>query len=111
MTMSSRTWWFPSILIIAVVAWAGGPASGVQSLQTSPVGRWKTVNESTGKPESVVNIWEEGGRLYGKIEQLLEPDPKYPNPRCVQCTGELRDKPVIGMRILWDLKRNGDEWS
>jgi hypothetical protein len=48
--------------------------------QTSPVGRWKTVNDATGKAESIVNIWEEEGRLYGRIEQLLDPDPKCPNP-------------------------------
>jgi uncharacterized protein (DUF2147 family) len=108
---SSRIWWLLAILIMSVVGRAGGPASGTQQLQTSPVGQWKTVSDVTGKLESVVSIWEEGGRLYGRIEQLLDPDPKYPNPLCVRCTGELKDKPVIGMRILWGFKKDGNQWS
>ena len=29
----------------------------------SPIGRWKTVDEATGKVKSVVTIWEEAGKL------------------------------------------------
>jgi len=97
-----------SAILIAAGALADEPAIAIQP---SPVGRWKTVDDTTGKAKSLVQIWEANGRVYGKIEQLLEPDPKYPNPRCVRCIGDLKDKPVIGMRILWDLRKNGDTWS
>jgi len=100
-------WLFP-VMIVSAGALAGEQAI---TMQPSPVGRWITVDDATGKAKSVVQIWEEDGRLYGKIEQLLQPDPKYPNPQCVRCVGELKDKPVIGMRILWDLRKNGDMWS
>lgn len=75
----------------------------------SPVGRWKTWDDSTGKPKSIVVITEEGGKLTGKIELLL--NPKEPDPKCDKCEGDLKDVRVTGMRILWDLKKDGDEWS
>ena len=77
----------------------------------SPVGRWKTIDDVTGKVKSVVAIWEENGKLYGRVQKLLDPDPKDPNPTCEDCEGELKGKPVIGLRILWDLQKDGDGWS
>ncbi|MCI0662797.1 MAG: DUF2147 domain-containing protein [Acidobacteria bacterium] len=78
---------------------------------SSPIGKWKTIDDRTGKVRSLVAIWEEDGTLYGKIERLIDPDPNYPNPQCIYCNGALKDKPVIGLRIIWDLRKNGDQWS
>ena len=58
------------------------------SSASSPVGRWKTVDDVTGKVKSVVAIWEENGKLYGRIQKLLDPDPEDPNPTCDDCEGE-----------------------
>ena len=77
----------------------------------SPVGRWRTVDDVTGKAKSIVTIWEENGKLYGRVQNLVNPDPKDPNPRCEDCTGDQKNKPVIGLRILWDLQKDGDGWS
>jgi uncharacterized protein (DUF2147 family) len=87
-----------------------GEASNLNA-QPSPVGRWKTVDDATGKVKSVVLIWEANGKLYGKIEKLIDPDPQYPDPRCVRCEGEMKDRPIIGLQILWDLHMDGDQWS
>jgi uncharacterized protein (DUF2147 family) len=81
------------------------------SAPNSPIGRWKTVDDATGKVKSVVVIWEEHSKLFGKIQKLLDPDVRDPNPRCVDCTGEQKGQPVIGLRILWDLRKDGDGWS
>jgi uncharacterized protein (DUF2147 family) len=80
----------------------------------SPVGRWKTVDDSTGKVKSIVAIREENGKLYGTIEELF--DPPVPHPTCYLCTGDLKDRPLVGLRILWDFvpdgsNQNGGEWS
>ena len=77
----------------------------------SPVGRWKTIDDITGKAKSVVLIWEEGGKLFGRVQKLVDPDPKDPNPTCDGCAGAQKGKPVVGMRILWDLQKDGDGWS
>lgn len=99
------------ILMVALLAFFVDSQEQVARSSVSPVGRWKTVDDATGKVQSVVVIWEENGKVYGKIETLVDPDPKDPNPRCVHCQGEMRDKPVMGLRILWDLKKDGDQWS
>jgi uncharacterized protein (DUF2147 family) len=78
---------------------------------SSPVGRWRTVDDVTGKAKSVVAIWEENGKLYGRVQELLDPDPNDPNPTCDDCEGEQKGQPVIGLRILWDLQKDGDGWS
>jgi uncharacterized protein (DUF2147 family) len=77
----------------------------------SPVGRWKTIDDATGKVQSVVSIWKEDGKLFGRILKLIDPDPKDPNPHCVDCTGEQKGLPVVGLQILSDLQQDGDTWS
>jgi uncharacterized protein (DUF2147 family) len=64
-----------------------------------------------GKIKSVVTIWEEAGKLYGRVQKLVNPDPKDPNPRCTSCTGEQKGRPVVGLKILWDLQKDGNAWS
>lgn len=87
------------------------PAAKVEANRETPVGRWKTIDDASKKEKSVVEIWEEGGKLYGKISQLLDTLPNDPNPKCVKCEGEQKDQPMIGMKIMWDLKKDGSEWS
>jgi uncharacterized protein (DUF2147 family) len=101
-----------SMLPLSARALEQDAGTGVQTYShNSPVGRWKTVDDATGKVKSLVVIWEENRKLYGKIEKLVDPDPRDPNPRCVRCDGEMRDKPLIGLRILWDFQKDGDQWS
>jgi uncharacterized protein (DUF2147 family) len=78
---------------------------------TSPIGRWKTIDDVTGKAKSIVMIWEENGKLFGKVQKLVDPDPQNPNPTCRDCSGEQKNKPVVGLRILSDLQKDKDGWS
>jgi uncharacterized protein (DUF2147 family) len=101
-----------SVLFGSVLAPGARAELGAQdSSGSSPIGKWRTVDDSTGKAKSVVTIWEEAGKLYGRIEKLVDPDPKDPNPTCDDCTGDQKGQPVIGLRILWDLQKDGDGWS
>ena len=75
---------------------------------SSPVGKWKTIDDKSGKPKSIVQITESNGVLTGKIVELLE---GASEKTCSKCEGDLKDKPLVGMRILWDLKKEGDEWT
>ena len=98
-------------MLLPGLATAQTPVSGAAAASDGPAGRWATVNDSTGKADSVVAIWEENGMFYGRVEKLIDPDPKDPDPACAKCEGDLKNKPVQGMRILWDLKRSGEGWS
>ena len=83
----------------------------VSSQDLSPVGRWVTVDDNTGKDRSVVTITEKDGALKGHIEKLILDPGEDPAPKCDKCEGAKKDQPVIGLEILWDLKKDGDEWS
>ena len=78
---------------------------------TSPAGRWRTIDDRTGQAKSIVRIVETNGELQGTIETIFSPPAPSPNPLCDKCSGELKNKPVVGMRILWGLKRNGNEYT
>ena len=78
---------------------------------SSPVGRWKTIDDETGKAKSIVEITRAAdGTLQGKVVEVLSSD-RGPNPVCDKCKGANKGKPVKGMTILWGLQADGDEWT
>jgi uncharacterized protein (DUF2147 family) len=78
----------------------------------SPVGTWKTVDDKSGKVESEVQLYEEGGKLFGKITSLAEPNDDKGNPKtCTKCTGADKDKPIVGLMIIKDLILKGDRYK
>jgi uncharacterized protein (DUF2147 family) len=99
------------VLLLPLLTAAHAPAQATASSLSSPAGRWKTVDDQTGKVKSIVAIREENGELYGKIEKVLDSDQPGPNPLCIHCEGDLKDKPETGMQILWGLQKDGDEWD
>jgi len=83
-------------------------ASGATFCQTlSPVGLWQTLSDKNGKTESLVRIVEVSGELQGTVETIFSPPAPSPNPLCEQCEGELKNKPIIGMRIMKGLRKSG----
>jgi uncharacterized protein (DUF2147 family) len=76
----------------------------------SPVGKWRTFDDKTGRAKSIVQITEENGELTGKVLEVLE-SPTGPHPVCKPCEGERKDQPVEGMTILWGAKKNGASWE
>ncbi|UZR94570.1 DUF2147 domain-containing protein [Chondrinema litorale] len=81
------------------------------ALSQSPVGKWKTIDDETGEEKSVVEIYEKNGKIYGKIDQII--DPEEEDPICDECpTDDDRyKKKVIGMEIIRDLEKDGKEWD
>jgi len=79
--------------------------------QTSPVGTWKTIDDVTKVPKSFLEITEKDGKLFGKIVKLIKKPGEDPNPLCTKCTGANKDKPILGMTIMWGLSKDGDSYS
>ena len=75
----------------------------------SPVGFWKTIDDDTNEPRSIVEIYEENGKVKGRIVELINPD--EPNPVCDECTDERKGQPIEGMVILEDMTQDGNEWA
>lgn len=99
--------------ICMIVAAASVLASAVALAQAdSPAGVWRTVDDKTGKERSFIRITESGGVFEGKVEKLLNRQPDDdPDGLCRKCEGERKDKPIVGMTILWGLKKDGDQFS
>lgn len=77
----------------------------------TPVGTWKTIDDTTGKPKAIVRITENNGVLQGKIEKLLRGPDEDQNPKCDKCKDANKDQPIIGLVMLTGLKQDGNEWS
>ncbi len=76
------------------------------------VGTWKTIDDESGGAKSLVEITEADGKITGKIVKLFRKADEDQNPRCDKCEGAKKDQPLIGLEILWDLKKESDvKWS
>lgn len=74
----------------------------------SAVGVWKTVDDQTGEVRSKVEIYEKGGKLYGKIVALLQ---SPADTKCEACKGALKNKPVLGLEIIEGLAAYQNYWK
>ncbi len=74
----------------------------------SVIGQWKTIDDETGEAKSIVNIYEEDGKVYGQIIQLMKGDPER---ICTKCTGKKAGQKVKGMIIIDGLKKDGKYWE
>jgi len=83
-------------------------ASAVSAQATSPVGVWKTIDDATKKEKSLVRIVESGGVYSGRVEKIIDPDaPK--DAVCKDCTDDRKDKPILGMTIIRNMKQSADD--
>ncbi|MBB5370463.1 MULTISPECIES: DUF2147 domain-containing protein [unclassified Janthinobacterium] len=96
-------------VLVTALAIAGTAAAAGDN--TSPVGTWKTIDDASGKPKSLIVITESNGVLQGKIEKLFRTPEEDQNPKCDKCTGANKDQPIVGLTILTGLKKDGKEWS
>ena len=97
--------------LLALLALPLMAVSAMAMAQNTPVGSWTTIDDETGKPKSVVEIYEaRDGSLAGRVDEILQSD-RGPNPVCDKCSGANKDKPVKGMVILWGVKQKGNTWE
>jgi uncharacterized protein (DUF2147 family) len=77
------------------------------------VGKWKTIDDETNEPKSIVEIAEKNGKYYGKIIKLFRAPGEDPDPICEECDSEddRYRKKIIGMEILKDMMKSGMEYS
>lgn len=76
-------------------------------------GKWKSFDDETLEAKSVVDIFEKGGKYYGKIVKLFRKPEEDPDPVCSECPSDdpRFNKKIIGMEIIKDMKKNGAEFS
>jgi uncharacterized protein (DUF2147 family) len=97
------------VLGLALIALSGaGPAVAADPI----VGKWNTVDEKSGKVVSEVEVYDQGGKIFGKITGLTDPSDAQGKPKtCTKCQGADKDKPIVGLVILKDLSASGDRYK
>jgi uncharacterized protein (DUF2147 family) len=98
--------------LFAIVLLYGGFLAGEVMAAESPIGRWNTIDEKSGKVTSVVEVYDQGGKVFGKITGLTEPNDDKGKPRiCTKCPGSDKDKPVVGLVIVKNLRLDGERYK
>jgi uncharacterized protein (DUF2147 family) len=92
-------------LFSAAALLAAGPALA----QMSPVGLWRSIDDNTGQARAEISIKDNGqGGLNGKVERSLQAIPS-PEPNCNLCTDDRKGQPKIGLEIIRDAKKSGND--
>lgn len=72
-------------------------------------GRWVTIDDNTGKRRSVVEITVKDGKASGRIVEIF--DKTKMDKTCDACTDDRKGKKVLGMDIIRNMVKDGDEWE
>lgn len=80
-------------------------------LSQTIIGKWKTIDDETGKPKSIIEISERNGKYYGKIEKLFREPHEEQDPYCKECTDDRKGKRITGMEVVRDMKKEDSEWE
>ncbi|MGB1308581.1 MAG: DUF2147 domain-containing protein [Oceanihabitans sp.] len=68
-------------------------------------GKWKTIDDQTGEAKSIVEIYKQEGKIYGKIVALLREQDK--NALCYNCEGKEYNQPVLGLQLIKNMTKDG----
>jgi uncharacterized protein (DUF2147 family) len=70
------------------------------------IGIWKTIDDKTNQPASLIKIEQVNGVLEGTIIKTFPRPGETTLVYCNLCKDERKDKPIIGMKIMTDLKQD-----
>jgi uncharacterized protein (DUF2147 family) len=77
------------------------------------LGKWKTIDDESGKERSIIELYESQGLVYGKVIKTIPKPNENPDPVCSKCEPEdpRYNKKIIGMDVLQKMKKVGNEYS
>lgn len=94
-------------LLISMTGWAAEAA-------TSPVGYWKTIDDVTGQPRSILQIAQQAdSTLTAKVVKIFPRPGHSIHERCQSCDGARHNQPILGMQVLEGIKpssRHPSQW-
>lgn len=78
----------------------------VNAAAASPVGLWKTIDDISNEPKSIISISESPShQLSGKVIKLFAD----PTRLCTACEGKSHNKPIVGLTVMEGLKPAKDK--
>lgn len=95
--------------LIAIILFLAAPLTYGQA---SVLGKWKTIDDKTGETKSIVELFDQQGKVFGKIIRLFPKPGDDQDPVCDKCDeADARyKKKIIGMEILRDMSPYGSEF-
>ncbi len=79
-------------------------AAAINPMASNTVlGLWKTIDDKSNEPRSIVEIFEKDEKIFGKIVKVYPRSGNQDN--CTKCKDEFKDQPILGMQFMWDLKK------
>jgi len=81
------------------------PAPDMQSA----LGWWRTFDDTTGQARGIVQIYERGGKLFGRLERSFKPGAAA--RVCSVCTDERKNQPILGLLIIRNMKPQDGEYG
>ena len=99
-------------LTLALAALPAPPAAAADAAGAgadSPIGLWKTFDDKTGAPRAIVRIYEQDGRLFGKIVASFTPGAEH--RVCAVCGDERKNQPILGLIIIRNMKHTDEDYS
>ena len=87
-----------------------GLANIAIAAEMTPAGLWKSIDDKTGKPRSLIRIEENNGEYSAVVEKgLLVTDTG--EGVCDKCTDERKGQKIVGMTIVKGIKKKGDNYE
>lgn len=83
----------------------------VISFSQTCLGKWITIDDKTGRKKSIVELYKYKDQLYGKVTFLYPREGKDDNPVCDKCTDDRKNKPIVGLQVVRNLKWDGQHWE
>lgn len=83
-------------------------SANLYAQENTILGKWKCIDDQTGKSVAIVEIFQENDLYFARVEEIV--NPKNKDFICKECPGEYKDKPVDGMVLVKNLKKDGDEY-
>ena len=89
----TRRWWL-------IVFFQSGSvfAAGASDL----IGQWQSFDDHTNELRAIIKIEQQGQKLNGKIDKVLDPDAK-PDERCDLCVDDRKGQLMLGLEIIRDV--------
>ena len=79
------------------------------SAQNLVLGKWKTIDDQTGKAMAILEIFEKNGKIYGRVLEII--DIKNRHLKCEKCPGADKDQPILGLTVIKGLSKDGNEYN
>ena len=94
---------FATAIVAATLAMTGT----VNAQDAGIVGRWKTLDDKTGKAMTITEVYQAKNGTYAAkiVENLGLP------ATCTECSGKYKDQPFVGIVTIWNLKPIDGGWG